>query len=823
MKHRFRNLVAGLGTAMLLAACGGGGGGGDAEPVTLPSAVAKASPATLDVGGTVVLDASASTSPRSGAQLQYQWSLAQAPDGSAAQITDAQGVRASFVPDRGGQYQVVLQVNDGTAVGSTQLTVVATNPNPEARITPATQSVLVGAMVSLDGSASLPPTGLDASGLTYEWTLIEQPEQEPHVILQDANSARATFLAEKQGVYKAVLRVSHGDRHAVPVETTILVGVTNSAPVIELTAPEQGIRGQRITLDASKSHDPDGETLRFRWRFPDFIANTSNKPIPNGSASVLENAHTAQASFVPDMAGNYVVDLTVYDGSVDVTQRVTIQVAPQEGDSNTPPVAKFEFDASECELGGPYPHYQVCLLSPIQSYDADGDKLSYKWRFWNAASPADIQEATSTGSLNKIPSTSAGTWHVELVANDGKTDGAPAFHTLTIKIGANTRPTVEAKVLGGINRVMKGTEVRLDGSGSKDNQNDQMHYAWTWLDRPTGSRAELVNANSVMASFTADVPGLYVARLVVTDYPGGLPSRTDVSGASVRVFAKETNNPPFLPLQAVLPGQPVMVGSPVSVDRFSLALKGNPQLKFYDTDMDTPLHALLTVTSAPAGSTAQDASATFTASPGLGVHPNLNALHDLPGDYTVEVSVSDGIDMTTTTHHFSAVACAAYPTLRLSRSKADAPEEDDPCHVYPFPFAVDPGKDGLGIAMIDGYYDAETSRNRVFHLTAHDQDYTITDLQTSSKDAAYQPTFQGLTNGQVIRKGETVTFRVIRPLIANEEAEAAELLRIRQEHHYTSELYKQAVAQAQGRMDALQFIWSFRVQEKDGYVFRIGR
>ena len=72
--------------SLLLAACGGGGGGGSSSPK--PTADAG-DDLTVQMGDTVDLDGSASSSPRDGAALSYQWTLGAQPESSEAELVDA--------------------------------------------------------------------------------------------------------------------------------------------------------------------------------------------------------------------------------------------------------------------------------------------------------------------------------------------------------------------------------------------------------------------------------------------------------------------------------------------------------------------------------------------------------------------------------------------------------------------------------------------------------------------------------------------------------------------------------------------------------------
>ena len=81
-----------------------------------------------NVGTSVVLDGSASSSQNKGA-LQYRWTLTSRPSQSTAKLTAEKSVSPSFTADQVGLYKVTLFVNDGVA-SSTPSTVTIHSGNP---------------------------------------------------------------------------------------------------------------------------------------------------------------------------------------------------------------------------------------------------------------------------------------------------------------------------------------------------------------------------------------------------------------------------------------------------------------------------------------------------------------------------------------------------------------------------------------------------------------------------------------------------------------------------------------------------------------------
>jgi hypothetical protein len=77
---------------------------------------------------------------------------------------------------------------------------------------------------------------------------------------------------------------------------------------------------------------------------------------------------------------------------------------------------------------------------------------------------------------------------------------------------ANRAPVADA---GPAQTVTVGTSIKLAGSGTDADQ-DIVSYSWT-LSKPAGSSATLLNYHVATPTFFADLPGAYVATLIVND------------------------------------------------------------------------------------------------------------------------------------------------------------------------------------------------------------------------------------------------------------------------------------------------------------------
>ena len=87
---------------------------------------------------------------------------------------------------------------------------------------------------------------------------------------------------------------------------------------MDLTQPREQPH-RIVALDGSKSYDPNGTALTYTWKF-------KSKPRKSSTAT-LRDATTVAPNFVPDVRGNYVVQLVVSDGQLtSVASTVMIQV-----------------------------------------------------------------------------------------------------------------------------------------------------------------------------------------------------------------------------------------------------------------------------------------------------------------------------------------------------------------------------------------------------------------------------------------------------------------------------------------------------------------
>ncbi len=152
----------------------------------------------------------------------------------------------------------------------------------------ADRSVVLGSLLTLDGSASRDP---DGDPLSFHWLILSQPPGSTPM-LSDATAIRPNFSTDTPGDYQIQLTVSDGLTESAPdtVRVTVEAAGANSAPLANAGTDQTVHVGSVVNLNGSGSSDPDEDPLFFAW----VVVSQ-----PPGSMIVLSAADTATPSFVP--------------------------------------------------------------------------------------------------------------------------------------------------------------------------------------------------------------------------------------------------------------------------------------------------------------------------------------------------------------------------------------------------------------------------------------------------------------------------------------------------------------------------------------------
>ena len=279
----------------------------------------------------------------------------------------------------------------------------------------------------------------------------------------------------------------------------VLVEKNEEKPILIKLVAKRVVTPESITLRGSNSSDiltvenPFKDHLEWEAKpsHPDWISLEESSGVVEFSQSIRIEIRDDQ------LTGNE----TSYEWTIVFTfpkhpkspEEVSITYYPEFG---TKPVASSGLE--QTVLVG-----DVVTLDGSESYDLDGDELSYHW-----TAPAGIELSDSTSVKPRFSTETPGEYRITLVVNDGRRDSQP--DEVLIKVRENTAPVADA---GTDQTVMVGDVVTLDGSKSNDpNPSDVISYSWS---APAG--ISLSDATTARPRFTAPGKGPYLLTLTVKD------------------------------------------------------------------------------------------------------------------------------------------------------------------------------------------------------------------------------------------------------------------------------------------------------------------
>ena len=213
------------------------------------------------------------------------------------------------------------------------------NKAPVANITPGSQTVAAGTVVSLSGAGS---TDSDGSIVSYKWS----------------TGATTPSISLTVNQTQTVSLTVTDDDGASATTTVTLTVPANQAPVASISPASQTVKaGTIVTLSGAGSSDSDGSIVSYKW--------STGETTP--AIAVTVNQTQTLTLTVTD------------DDGATATASVTLTVA-----ANQPPVASIT-PASQTVAAG-----TVVTLSAAGSTDSDGSIASYKWSTGETTSSINV-------------------------------------------------------------------------------------------------------------------------------------------------------------------------------------------------------------------------------------------------------------------------------------------------------------------------------------------------------------------------------------------------------------------------------------------------
>lgn len=443
-----------------------------------------------------------------GVDVTYQWTFVEFLDtngvqdaavtATTIQLAGTTTARPTFEARRPGTYRfrLVAQVRD--ADGDPVATVYTDADGqivlnyeyvvgPSAPVADAgADQTVVGLSATLDGSRSVDPNLAPpaATGLVFKWTVAGT------VGSFDDDTLVAPQFTAPAGTYTITLRVEKGTLSDTDTCQVTLVDPNDLLPTADAGDDQVRRIGELVTLDGSRSRDPEGQPLVYRWSF-----------VSGPAAVTLGASGTARPTFTPAVAGAYVFELEVDDGVyASLADQVTVMVIddlssqPRRAPAAVARVAGARLGVflEAAPPGGWEQAVEVLFADGRQERPRVVDLV---------ANPAD----------DPTPAQTQGTVRVDLF-DGGLVHVARLF--VAIDPGTLADP-VRLLNLGGEARVLTygvaGEAFTLDGSRSQD---DGTIRTFTWTQR-SGPHAFSTRSGSLVA--VVPLTGTYEFELVVTD------------------------------------------------------------------------------------------------------------------------------------------------------------------------------------------------------------------------------------------------------------------------------------------------------------------
>ncbi len=567
------------------------------------------------LGEDALPDGTGSNDPDDGPEpLTFAWRFVSVPAASAltnADILGSDSDQPSFTPDVAGTYVLELEVFDGEDSDVDSMTVIVVPPNvPPIADAGDNQEITLGETAFLDGTGSTDPDqGPDP--LSFSWGFVSVP---PGSGLTDADIAGAetdspSFTPDVEGAYTLDLEVFDGEDSGFDEVIVSTLQVPNIPPLADAGGDQELLLGETADLDGSGSSDPDEgpEPLSFSWRF---------LSTPAGSALTdadIVGADSVQPSFTPDVLGDYILELQVFDGEDPGTDQVMVTALAVP---NEPPVADAGPDQN-VETG------EQVDLNGSDSFDPDGDLITYAWSFEQTPAGSTLTDQDLIDPTSPMPMFTPdvdGLYRLRLVVMDAEFESEPDFVDILAST-PNVPPNADA---GPDQNKFVGEKVILDGTGSDDPDDgpEPLSFSWTFVSVPGASGLDdgsISTATEAVASFIPDVPGTYEMNLEVSD-------GEDADSDQANVFVTVQNVPPNAD-----------AGGDLIIDLGDPALPDGSGSDDPDNGPD-PLEFAWRFVSVPAGSALMndDIVDGDTATPTF--------VPDVDGTYVLELEVFDGED-----------------------------------------------------------------------------------------------------------------------------------------------------------------------------------
>ena len=385
---------------------------------------------------------------------------------------------AAFSTD--GAYVLRLTANDGEFQVSDELSITVSPPNqaPQVNAGP-DQSIAIPSAAALDGTVT---DDGQPGPVTTTWTQISGPGT---VTFADAAAIDTTATFSAEGTY--VLRLTANDSQLTTTDdVTITAIVPNQPPQVNAGVDQSIALPNTAALDGTVTDDGKPGPVTTSW-----TQVSGPGTVTFGNASDVDTT----AAFSVD--GAYVLRLTADDGEFQVTDELSITVAPPN-------------QAPQVNAG---PDQNVTLpnaatLDGTVTDDGQPGPATTTWTQVSGPGAVSFANASAVDTTATFPA--VGTYVLRLTAADGEFTIADEVNVIVAL--PNQPPQVNA---GADQSVSLPNLASLDGTVTDDGQPGPLTTTWSKVSG--AGTVTFGNASAVDTTAAFSAAGLYVLRLTAHD------------------------------------------------------------------------------------------------------------------------------------------------------------------------------------------------------------------------------------------------------------------------------------------------------------------
>jgi hypothetical protein len=433
-----------------------------------------------------------------------------------------------------------------------------------------------------------------------------------------------------------------GHKSKTTTQTFDVSACGSNAPIIHsLTAtPPSALSNQVVTLsadvdDADNASGCDlGQALDFHW---------SLVGLPPGSKAQINGPSAQKPSFVTDFPGDYVVRLDVTDSTGRTAESQTTTVKAAACGSASPVITNIVPSPASVNTGDTFTLSAVVTDANTGAGCSLPQSFTFAWNVVAAPMGSTAKLSDSAALTPTLTPDVPGDYKIHLVVSDANGLKDEQESVIAVTTCGSAAPAVgavhasaPAPVIGQTTQLM--ADVADADTTSACGLTRRLSYQWTFVQKPAGSTATFDDATAEMPSFTPDVAGTFKVAVAVRDQAGRISTLTFLTinsaacGGAPPVIQSATATPQVQPIALF----PVQLNAVVT-----------------DADNQAPcnLHQTFTynwsIVSLPLGSQALvNASTAQNASLITSVIDGQEARQDYPGDYTLQLSVTDSTGLT---------------------------------------------------------------------------------------------------------------------------------------------------------------------------------